>query len=192
LTKLGDPNVGPGEVVSIIGEDLALSYKLLRYINSAWLALPKKVDSLNHAVRLIGTERIRSLANLVLLSGMDEKPPELMLMGLIRSRMCEQLAAALGVEAREVCSTVGLLSILDAFLDCPMDQALEMLPLSDDIRRALLNHEGDAGLILRSVVQYENADWAGLDSTHIPAQTFRDAYMQALEWSQSLMNTVRG
>jgi EAL and modified HD-GYP domain-containing signal transduction protein len=189
LAKLCDPNVGPSEVVGIIGEDFALSYKLLRYINSAWMALPRKIDSLTHAVRLIGTERIRTLANLIMLSGMDEKPPELMLMSMVRAKMCESVAASLGRTNREVCFTVGLLSILDAFLDCSMDKALEMLPLSDDVRGALLHHSGDAGMILKGVLLYENGKWEDLEGVAIRPEILRDAYLQSVEWSQGLVST---
>jgi EAL and modified HD-GYP domain-containing signal transduction protein len=189
LAKLCDPNVGPSEVVSIIGEDLALSYKLLRYINSAWMSLPRKIDSITHAVRLIGTERIRTLANLIMLSGMDEKPSELMTMSMIRAKMCESVALALDRRDKEVCFTVGLLSILDAFLDCTMEEALAMLPLSDHIRAALLTQEGEPGTILKGVLLYEKGDWAALDSTGIRAEILRDAYLQSVEWSQTLINS---
>src|SRR5213078_4642832 len=102
--------------------DLALSYKLLRYINSAMCGLPRHVESIRHATVLVGFEKMRIWANLILLSGFENTPKEVILAGATRGRMCELLAARMGFKHTEQHFLVGLFSVLDAILDQPMAQ----------------------------------------------------------------------
>lgn len=184
LAKLQQPSISMRDVETIVGEDLSLSYRLLRYINSASIALSKTIQSINHAVRLVGTEQIRLLASL------DEKPRELMTTGLIRAKMCELLAAHAGIRLTEPFFTVGLFSTLDGFLDCPMTKALELLPLADDVCDALLTHGGDSGTVLESVLSYERADWDKMGHSGISASEMRNAYLRSVDWADSLIRSV--
>lgn len=188
LAKLHQPDVSTHEIEAIVGEDLSVSYRLLRYINSASVALTKMVQSINHAVRLVGTEQIRLLASLILLTSLDDKPRELLTTSLIRAKMCELLARRLGHHSTESFFTVGLFSALDAFLNCSMQEALELLPLAEDIRGALLDGSGEAGEILRSVLSYEQAGW-GTSAVTAGHSVTRDAYMQSLVWADSLVKS---
>ncbi len=189
LAKLQQPNISMHDVETIVGEDLSLSYRLLRYINSASIALSKTIQSINHAVRLVGTEQIRLLASLIMLASLDEKPRELMTTGLIRAKMCELLAAHAGVRLTEPFFTVGLFSTLDGFLDCPMTKALELLPLADDVCDALLTHGGDSGSVLESVLSYERADWDEMGHSGISASEMRNAYLRSVDWADSLVRS---
>lgn len=189
LAKLQQPEISTHEVEAIVGEDLSLSYRLLRYINSASVALNKIVQSINHAVRLVGTEQIRLLASLIMLTSLDDKPRELITTSLIRAKMCELLASRLGHRMTESFFTVGLFSTLDAFLDCSMSQALEMLPLADDIRDALLARKGEAGRVLQFVQSYEQADWDAGPLNAVDSFFLRDAYMRSVAWADSLVTS---
>ncbi len=189
LAKLQQPDISMQEVEAIVGEDLSLSYRLLRYINSASIAISKSVQSINHAVRLVGTEQIRLLASLIMLTSLDEKPRELITTSLVRAKMCELLAVRAGIRVTEPFFTVGLFSALDGFLDCPMTKALELLPLADDIRDALLTHSGDPGKILESVLAYEQADWDDGAPSGITGSQARDAYVRSVDWADSLISS---
>ena len=74
---------------------------------------------------------------------------------LTRAKLCELLAQQRGEERTERPFTVGLLSVLDAVLDRPMDEVIDLLPLSEDINAALLAHDGELGNILSAVLEYE-------------------------------------
>ena len=189
LAKLHQPDISTQEVESIVGEDLSLSYRLLRYINSASIALSKTVQSINHAVRLVGTEQIKLLASLIMLTSLDEKPRELMTTSLVRAKMCELLASVTGVHATEPFFTVGLFSALDAFLDCSMTQALELLPLAADIREALLTRGGDPGKVLESVLSYEQAHWDDTKLAGITPVGAREVYLRSLQWADKLIRS---
>src|SRR5262249_1779433 len=97
-------------------------------------------------------------------------------------------ATALGLRDREAHFTVGLFSTLDAYLDCPMDQALDPLPLNDDIRQALTCQDGLLGETLQMVLSYEQARWEKLDHKRLDARTLREAYCSAVEWGHGLVS----
>jgi EAL and modified HD-GYP domain-containing signal transduction protein len=187
LARLQDPNVAPSDLISIISNDLSLSYKLMRYINSAYFALPKKIESLHHAVRLVGTDRIRMLADLIMLASLGDKPSELTVTALVRARMCESIASMLGFKNKEAFFTVGLFSCLDAFLDCDMAEALQSLPLSDEMKNALLHRSGLMGKVLSCVLFYENARWERLDVLRLDREKLRAAYLDSIAWSSNLV-----
>lgn len=192
LAKLQQPEISTREVESVVSEDIALSYRLLRYINSASIALPRKIDSINHAVRLVGIDKIRMLTNLVMLSSLEEKPQELMRTSLVRARMCQLLSKANGCRSEESSFTVGLFSTLDAFLDCRMEEALQLLPLSADICSALLRREGAFGHVLEMVIAYEQANWEHLDNMNADTVALRDAYLLSLDWGEGLVRQTAG
>jgi len=189
LAKLQDPEIDMRELESIVGQDLSLSYKILRYINSAYVTLLKSVESIGHAVRLVGTEHIRLLASLIMLTSMDDKPKELIYTSLIRAKMCEMLGVREGYKNREAFFTVGLFSALDAFLDCSMKDALELLPLSQEIRDALLLHRGPLGEVLQYVLTYEQA-LDTLDLTRIQGDTLRNTYLDSIAWGNDLVSKL--
>ena len=149
LAKLRDPLVEVRELGRIISQDVALAYKLLEFANSAYVGLPSKVDSINHGVNMVGIERVRNWASLLLFSKIEDKPRELAITASVRARMCESLAEASG-QHPQTGFTVGLFSVLDAVLDRPMAQALDLLPLSDEICDALIDYRGPLGAVLKS------------------------------------------
>lgn len=62
MSALDDPWVGPQQLANVLSEDQALTARLLVIVNSAFYALPWRVDSISEAVRVIGTAQIRDLA----------------------------------------------------------------------------------------------------------------------------------
>jgi len=186
LAKLSDPEVSPRDIETVVSEDVSLSYRLLRYINSAYVGLKKKVDSVAHAVRMVGTEHIRRLASLIMLTSIDGKPRELVVLSLVRAKMCELLAMKMGFPHREAFFTVGLFSTLDAFLDCSMAEAMDKLPLSDEIHKALIQGTGRLGEVLQCVIAYEQTQ---LDPRNIKLDSIslRNAYIESVGWGDQFM-----
>ena len=194
VAKLQDPNIKGEELEETIKQDAALSYKLLLFVNSAYCALPREVDSIGHAAMLIGTARIRTWASLLMLASMDDKPRELMVTAIIRAKMCEQLAEAQHVRNAEQFFTVGLFSVLDAMLDCLMADVLEKLPLSEETTAALLNHEGLLGKILDFTLAYERSEWDRLaeltTQLRLDPATIRSAYLKAVTWTMEITSEL--
>jgi len=188
LSKLQNPEIPVTELEQAISLDVTISFKLLRYANSAAVALPRSVSSIGHAVRLVGTDLLRTWSSALLLSTIDDKPRELMTVALVRSRMCDLLAQSIKSSQRESFSSAGLLSVLDALLDCPMAQVMAELPLTAEIRNAITDRTGPIGQALRCVVAYENSDWDEVQFYGISAATIRDHYMEAIAWARQLSN----
>jgi EAL and modified HD-GYP domain-containing signal transduction protein len=162
-----------------ITDDVGLSLKLLRYVNSAFFSLPRTVESVREALTLLGTATVRRWATVVaLVAAADDAPDELVELALQRARMCEVLGGSRELDAADGHFTVGLFSVADALLDSPMDEVLETLPFSDEIRAALLNREGPKGALLETVVAYERGQFPADDTGSLPG-----AYGEAVQWA---------
>ncbi len=180
LLKLHDPEVGMGELETIITSDVTLSYKVLRAVNIASTYRGKVIDSIHQALILLGMDAIKRLATLVVMSGIDDKPKELISMALVRAKVCELAADQLHVGSKEVAFTVGLFSVFDAMLDTAMDNLLVELPVSGDVKQALLERAGVYGPILASAEAYERGEWRNAE----PASGMHsEDLVSALTWA---------
>lgn len=173
----------------IITMDVALSYKLLRYINSSYFSLIKNIDSVHQAIVYLGEQKLRRFIFLAVISILaTDKPMELMRLSLIRARFCEQLADCCGCRDESGSFfSLGLFSLIDAIMDEPMDNILSKLPLSDEMKNALSRQEGYFAPYLETVVAYERGETEkcfhhlqqlGLD----PAQMYK-LYLEAVNFS---------
>lgn len=180
LQRVNRPEIDFDELDSIIRQDLALSLKLLRYVNSAMFALPQRVDSIRQALRMVGVTVIRRWVSLLALAAMSEdKPQELIVTSLIRARFCEQIGPAAGLKTPDFdLFMLGLLSAVDAILDRPMLDILGDLPISADVKAALLGGKEGLGRVLGVTLVYEKGEWdllpevvgkLSLDVTKLPA-----------------------
>jgi c-di-GMP phosphodiesterase len=190
LGELQAPDIDYDSLQEIIGRDVALSYNLLRFMNSAFFALPRRVESLRDALVLLGVANVRKWATLMSLADADDKPRELVMTGIVRARMCELLAGTYGHKDPEAYFTAGLFSVVDAMMDTSMVELLASLPLSREIIEALLNYDGPKGRILRAVIAYERGafgDLAELPPTRMPLS---DVYSDAIAWANDALCTV--
>ncbi|MFC0269572.1 EAL and HDOD domain-containing protein [Kushneria aurantia] len=163
LTHFNRPNLSVRELVNTVRQDPFISVRLLRLANSVWAAQARPVHRLHDAVLLLGEGRIRSLASLLVLARFEDKPNTLQRFAMLRGHFCRELAEVLPEHMRETGFTVGLYSMLDSFLDLPMEEVLEKIPVSDEIHRALLHHEGEFGVILEAAIHYQYTRWELID-----------------------------
>lgn len=185
LVKLQDPNVDPEELAAIINQDIALSYKLLRLINSAFFGMPHEISNIQQAIVLLGHTKIKTWASLLSLSGIEDKPVELRVVAMTRARMRELLAKYYGGQP-ETLFAAGLFSTLDALIDKPLPTLIATLPLSPELNEALLNKTGPAGFALRDVLNYEQGDWNALTKSPVPAEILTNIYLDAIHWAKEL------
>jgi len=184
LAAIEDPTKGPVELDAIIRTDAALSYKVLRCVNSAYFSLPVTVRSVLHATVYLGVNRIRSWIRMIAIAGLQECPTELLKFALIRGRMCELLAAKLPNDQREMAFTVGLFSLLDALLNAPLEELLARIPLAEEIRDALIRHTGPLARLLEPVEACERGDWRRLEASSVPVAQCAGAYVDAVAWAE--------
>jgi EAL and modified HD-GYP domain-containing signal transduction protein len=189
LAKLQDPDINIKALTELVENDLSLSLKLLRFVNSASVGLPRSVDSIAQAVGMVGTERMRQWASLLVLANTAGKPSELMRIALIRGRMCQELSRLQGLSPSQG-FTVGLFSVLDAYFDCEMKQLLSDLPLTSDIHLALTEKQGLLGEILTCVMLYERGEWNKIENGLLEPQVLRETYLLSAEWANGIMDTT--
>jgi c-di-GMP-related signal transduction protein len=189
LAEINRRDTSMDNLQKIIETDVAIAYKLLRYINSAYYYLLKEVTSIRQAIIYLGEKEIRRFIILVVISELAvEKPSELLRLSLIRARFCELLATGsqFTADASEL-FLLGLFSLIDAILDTTMQQAMEKLPLTDTIKQALTSQQGPLSPILQAVIAYEQGkpeeclqilQMLKVDTAHV-----YDNYLKALEFS---------
>ncbi|MBK5963580.1 hypothetical protein CCR95_05610 [Thiocystis minor] len=191
IQQLEDPDVELRDLERVLAQDVVLTYKLLRYVNSATFARRREIESLREALTLIGLKRIRDWARLILMGQVaNGKPRELIVTGMIRARMCERLAERFLPEIQHQMFIVGLLSILDALLDSEMPDLLDHLSLSLPIKLALLDREGPQGELLQQVIEYEQGHWEALDHGGIPTDEYARTYLETLKWCDEVMKVL--
>ena len=190
LSRLSDPDVSVDELERIIRNDGALSYKLLRYINSARFALQTRIESLRQVILLLGLQGVRTMAMLASLAGTVQKPGDLLKDAIQRAVMCERLATLLMREDTSAYFTAGLISSLDAVFDLPMADVLTSLPLSDELKHAVLRHQGAIGVVLHCAIAIERADWDAIDCDGLATGEIRSAYLSAIDEVNELWSAL--
>ena len=190
LSKLQDPDISLDELERAVAQDIAMSYRILRYLNSPINAMPRKIESLRHAIALVGTGLIRRWASVIWLESIEDKPRELMIMAMVRAHMCQQLGNAMGAKNLDQFFTVGLLSLLDALLDRHMDKILHDLPLVQPVKDALISRGGVMGAALNCVESYERCDWEHTRCDALDENKIREAYLSSVTWSRAVIHEL--
>jgi EAL and modified HD-GYP domain-containing signal transduction protein len=187
---LQDRNLDFEALERAIGHDLALSFRLLHFLNSAFFSLPRRISSVRDGLVLLGEQAIRRWATVVLLAGIEGKPAELVSLSLARARMTELLGGSRGLGSESGCFLAGLFSVLDALTDRPLEQIVDELPLSEDVTVALLHREGPTGEVLARVLAYEQGRFEEAVAPPFDARTLSDAYVDAVTWSRAALGEL--
>jgi EAL and modified HD-GYP domain-containing signal transduction protein len=189
LTIINNPDVEFEELSKTISRDVNLSYKLLHYINSAFFALPSKIGSIHHAISYLGLKEVKRWSNILTLASLSNKPEATLQNSLIRGKMCELLGVLIGGKADHF-FLIGILSSLDSILDIPLQEALQQLPLADDLVSAILNKQGLAGEALECVINYEQWNLAGMTFRNLDQKLIGEAYVQSINWAKDVLGNL--
>ncbi len=185
-------NADVKEIETGFKADVALSFKLLRYINSVGFGLSCEIQSIRHALAILGYQQLyRWLTLLLATAGNDSTPPALMKTAITRGRLTELLGQDYMEKSdRDNLFIVGIFSLLDAMLEMPMDDILEKLYLPETICDALLNRQGVYGPFLALTEACENSDPKRIgelaDSMAMDPEKINKAHMEALAWVEQL------
>ncbi len=165
LSQLQDQTTDYEKIAELVSHDVALAYKLLRYVNSAAFGVRVEVKSLQSAIALVGEEKLRQWISVMMLSYLaEDKPNELLRLSVQRARFCQGLSDLIaGVGSRASCYTLGMLSLLDVILERKMEQILDGLHLDQDLYDALVSGTGRLGVLLTLTTAYEQGDWPTVD-----------------------------
>ena len=185
------------QLASSIKHEASLTFRLLRYLNSAAFGLRSEIHSVAHALSLLGESELRKWIAVVSVGVLaDGKPDELMTVPLIRGRFCELLAPLAGMagHANDL-FLMGLLSVMDAVLDQPLDSILAELPVRGEIKEALQARKGLYWQLLELATAHERADWEKVSEvvseTGMNEEQVSALYISAVDWSTALRRNVR-
>jgi EAL and modified HD-GYP domain-containing signal transduction protein len=192
LQEIHKPSVRFDQVEEILKRDISITYKLLRFVNSASFGLKTTVQSIRQALTYLGEVEVRKWLSMIILTGIGtDKPHELVVHTLVRARLCESIAEALHRQEKiPNYFLVGMLSNIDAFLDRPMDEIINDLPLDDEIKSALLGKSNLYRDVLDLVLDYETANWMNVsrdaDKLNLDMTQIGNMYVDAVEWGKLL------
>lgn len=193
LQEINRPHLDYEKVEEILKTEMSLSYKLLRYINSAFFGWRIEIRSIKHALVMLGENDFKRWASFISLKNMaKDKPNELVFQAIMRGRCMELLAPVVHLSERaQDLFLMGIFSLIDAIVDRPLLDVLSDMPIADDIKAALLGEKGPLRDIYELMLSYEQGNWdqfselavqKKIDENQIPP-----LYRKALEWaSQSL------
>lgn len=180
ISRLQDPDIEFDDLEQMIIRDVAFSYRLLRYVNSAFFGL-RQVSSISQALVLLGVENLKRWATLSLFASVEGKPQELTVTALVRARFCELTGAGLPDTSAGELFTLGLFSVIDALMDCPIEEVLASTPFPEEMRKALITQQGPKGELLACVSLLE----AGrLDEARMLVDDASRLYLESIIWAE--------
>ncbi len=161
LQKINAPELDIPALVNVFKKDVSLSYKLLRYINSAYFALREPVTSIHQALNLLGEDNVRKWASVVVLASLgQDKPDELVSASLVRAHFGESLAGEGALRNyRTDLFLMGLFSLLESLVGRPLAELMGQIPVREEVKSALLCNRGPLAPVHRLTQAYEKGDW---------------------------------
>ena len=178
------------KAADVIGRDTALVVSLLEMVNR--IAAKSEVTSIRHAAALLGQRELKKWINTVITKELcADRPNEITRVSLLRAKFMECLAPSfgMGMKASEL-FLMGLFSVLNIILSMPMEEALNKVNVSRDIRDALLSCKGEFAEIYGFMTAYENADWQEVSRMQILKNIDNDAvfkaYIEAVCWYKEM------
>ncbi len=193
LKEINRPDLDMDSLEEIIKHDVSLSYKLLRYLNSAWFGWRTEVKTIKAALIRLGEKPVRKWVSMIAFTNMaEDKPPELLLASLIRARFCELIGQEAKIKDKELdLFLMGMFSLIDALIDRPLPELLNELSLSKEVKEALLDDGASLGKVYRLVIAYERGDWESVASLADTLKATRtrvpECYTEAVEWADQVM-----
>jgi c-di-GMP-related signal transduction protein len=192
MAEVNKDNFEFSKVERIISRDVGISYKLLRYMNSAYYRRVCEISSIKQAIVLLGERGMRGFVSLIAMSKLAaDKPDELVRSSVIRAKFCELMAQfkSDGLDPSEL-FTIGLFSLIDAILDDTMENLLGKLPLTDSIKNALLEKEGKLYQYLELSIAYQMAEWEKVSNIaniiRMDESKLPEYFAEAVAWADGL------
>ena len=192
MAEVNKDNFEFSKVERIISRDVGISYKLLRYMNSAYYRRVCEISSIKQAIVLLGERGMRGFVSLIAMSKLAaDKPDELVRSSVIRAKFCELMAQfkSNGLDPSEL-FTIGLFSLIDAILDDTMENLLGKLPLTDGIKKALTEKEGKLYQYLELAIAYQMAEWEKVSNIanmiRMDESKLPEYFAEAVAWADGL------
>lgn len=195
LFELQEEEPSFDKIAEIVATDISLTYRLLSVVSKRRVT-EEQYLTIKSSLVSMGLKELERWINVLMLQEMSrQKPKELMRLSLTRFKFGEILAANSRFRSRkQEVSLMCLLSVIDAMLDEPMEDALEGLFISEDVRAALVKQEGELMKIGDIVMGYESGDWEKTDQILQELKIHRDDvrhwYISSCKWADETISFI--
>ena len=195
LQEINESDISFDKLERIIKQDVSLTYGLLKYINSAAFGLRMEVESIKHALTLLGIMLVKRWATMVAIANIGKGlPVEALVTCMVRGKFLEELGHKLGHAQRgDDLFFMGIFSLIDLFFSRPLEEILEEMPIKADIKAAILGSEGQFAELLSMVKVYEDGNWepllASASKLGVSEDLVAGLYFDALDWTQNLFGS---
>jgi EAL and modified HD-GYP domain-containing signal transduction protein len=183
------------QVISEIIEcDSNLTFKLLRTIDQR--AEKDSIYSIKRALTYLGLKELNYWITLLLMQDMGkDKPKELLNISLIRSKFAFKISENSDLKKVKLeASLMGLLSNIDAFLDQPINEILEQIKVTQEIKNALIDQSGPLGRLLSLILFYEKGEWDVIklrcQNLNVDADQLSKYYFESIDETNNIMHTI--
>lgn len=183
LLRLVQGEAETAEIAEAMKQDPLLAFRILRYLNSAALGLDHRIDSLGQALIILGRQRLTRWLSVLLFSVREPGFGDWLLVesALTRGRLMEVLGKQLMPgHPTDPFFLTGIFSCLDRLLRRPLAEILDDMPLSEDMRAALLERRGPYAALLDVADASDAFDLERMEITAQVAGAKPDAVNRAL------------
>lgn len=191
LAETSRASTSIARIEELFRADVGLTVRLLRYLNSASFGWRHEVETIRHALELLGERPLRRWALMLgMMSLCEDRPHELLVTALSRGRFAQQIGTPSGLDDRDdELFLAGMLTLVDTMVGRPAREILDGLAVSDSVRDAVLDHTAPLGPVLDVVTAYERGDWGVLDEVRkrcpLTDRVLDEAYVDSLAWAEA-------
>ena len=182
-------------ITSVFERDVTLSYKLLRYANSAIFKRRNEISTIKQALVTLGSEELKRFLGLIFASNINpDKPSELINAAMVRAKFCELMASEVKPPINNsIAFLTGLLSLIDAIVDEELASILSKLPLAQEIKDTLLTRKGPMAALIMLLEFIERAEWSKTAAVRATLDLENDdvikSYNEAIAWADEQSST---
>ncbi|MGB1201816.1 MAG: EAL and HDOD domain-containing protein [Cognaticolwellia aestuarii] len=182
-------------ITSVFERDVTLSYKLLRYANSAIFKRRNEISTIKQALVTLGSEELKRFLGLMFASNINpDKPSELINAAMVRAKFCELMASEVKPPIdNSIAFLTGLLSLIDAIVDEELASILSKLPLAQEIKDTLLTRKGVMASLIMLLEFIERAEWSKtttvMETLGLEKSDVIKSYNEAIAWADEQSST---
>lgn len=186
------PEVDFHALCHIIGQDVAMTYKLLKYVNSAYFGVRNNITSLKNAVTMLGEKELRKWLYMMLTSSLgSDRPDELVILSMTRAKFCELVSPFFWMSAKASENFImGMFSLFDTMFGRPIEELIDDIPLPEDIKKTLLGVETKHSSILSLAKYYEDGNFEMcstlINKFMLDEKDIQQAYVESVEWTHEI------
>jgi len=190
LQEVSRPELEIKALEQLVKAEASVCYRLLRYLNSAMFGFQSEIHSVRHALSILGERDVRRWVRLVAAVGAgQEKTSDLVLSALVRGRFGELLSPRVAHGESDL-FLLGLLSLIDAMLEIPMEDVLEKIPLDHETKAVLLGQPSVLRPVYQLMLAHESGEWEAAAELsgrlHLDSEDVAGLYWQAQEWAREV------